>query len=196
MREQLLLPQRMKDTWLAMEEPTWQAYGDRIGVLYDTERRDGAPAMPMKNYDTPLALSRPRPSASCRGPVRELARFYEMLRRGGELDGVRVMKPQTATAMTMRQRVGLHDQTFRSTIDWGLGVILNSSHYGPGIPYQFGAAASPETFGHGGSQSSTGFCDPRHKLVVTLLFNGCCGEAAHDRRLRAALAAIYRDLKI
>jgi CubicO group peptidase (beta-lactamase class C family) len=117
-----------------------------------------------------------------------------MLRRGGELDRTRVLKEETVRAMTMRQRSGLHDQTFRTTIDWGLGVILNSSHYGPGIPYQFGPHASPETFGHGGSQSSTGFCDPRHDLVVALLFNGACGEAKHDKRLRSALAALYSDL--
>ena len=194
-REEFLVPLGMTNTWMAIDEATYAANGDHMGVLYDTERRDGAPVAPMKNYDTPLAASRSRPSASCRGPMRELARFYEMMRGGGELDGVHVMKAETVAAMTMRQRVGLFDQTFRNTIDWGLGVIINSSHYGPGIPYQFGAAASPETFGHGGSQSSTGFCDPRHRLVVALLFNGCCGEAAHDRRLRTALAALYRDLQ-
>ena len=119
-----------------------------------------------------------------------------MLRRGGTLDGLTLLQEQTVLAMTMRQRVGLFDHTFRQTIDWGLGVIVNSSHYGPGIPYQFGPHASPETFGHGGSQSSTGFCDPRHKLVVTLLFNGCPREPAHDRRLRAVLKALYEDLQL
>jgi CubicO group peptidase (beta-lactamase class C family) len=88
----------------------------------------------------------------------------------------------------------MYDHTFRQKIDWGLGVILNSSHYGPGIPYQFGAYASAETFGHGGSQSSTGFCDPARGLVVGMVFNGCPGEAAHDRRLRGALRALYEDL--
>ncbi|HVT82824.1 MAG TPA: serine hydrolase [Phycisphaerae bacterium] len=117
-----------------------------------------------------------------------------MLRRGGELEGVRILSAEMTAALTSRQRVGLFDQSFRQTIDWGLGVILNSSHYGPGIPYQFGAGASRETFGHGGSQSSTGFCDPQRRLVVAMLFNGCPGEAAHDRRLRAALRGLSGDL--
>jgi CubicO group peptidase (beta-lactamase class C family) len=129
-----------------------------------------------------------------RGPMHDLARFYEMLRLGGSIGGTQVLKPETVAAMVTRQRVGMFDQTFRQTIDWGLGIILNSAHYGPGIPYQFGPHASPDTFGHGGSQSSTGFCDPRHKLCVGLVFNGMPGEAAHDKRLRATLKALYEDL--
>src|SRR6185436_14895594 len=154
----------MNDTWLAMPGETYSNYGTRIGLLYDTTEK---PSRPLLNYDTELAASRPRPSASCRGPVRDLARFYEMLRLGGTLNGARILKSETVAAMTLRQRVGMFDLTFRQTIDWGLGLILNSAHYGPGIPYQFGPA-SREAFGHGGSQSSTGFCDPRHHLVVAL----------------------------
>jgi CubicO group peptidase (beta-lactamase class C family) len=154
----------------------------------------GGTARPLMNLDTEPAATRSRPSASVRGPLRELARFYEMLRRGGEIGGVRVLREETVRAMTSRQRVGMMDATFRQKIDWGLGVIVNSSHYGLGIPYQFGAAASAGTFGHGGSQSSTGFCDPERGLAVGLLFNGCPGEAAHDRRLRATLRALYEDI--
>ena len=143
----------MTDTWLALSPDQYAAYGDRLGYLYDTTQ---SPPKPLPNFDTPLGAGRPRPSASCRGPVRQLARLYEMLRRGGELDGARLLAPDTVAALTRRQRVGLFDHTFRQTLDWGLGLILNSAHYGPAIPYQFGPHASPATFGHGGSQSSTG----------------------------------------
>jgi CubicO group peptidase (beta-lactamase class C family) len=193
-RRELLVPLGMHDTWLCMTPETYHAYGERIGYLYDTTVTPPSPPKPLMNYDTETAAGRARPSASCRGPMRELVRFYEMLRRGGELDGARVLNEQTVAAVTMRQRVGMFDQTFRQTIDWGLGVILNSSHYGPGIPYQFGPHASRETFGHGGSQSSTGFCDPRRNLVVAMVFNGCPGEAAHDKRLRAVVKSLYEEL--
>jgi CubicO group peptidase (beta-lactamase class C family) len=190
-RKNLLVPLGMKETWLAMSPEQYENYGVRIGYLYDTTE---SPPIPLPNYDTELAASRPRPSASFRGPVRELARFYEMLRRGGELEGTRFLRHETVEAITTRQRVGLYDQTFQRVIDWGLGVIINSSHYQAGTPYQFGPYASRDTFGHGGSQSSTGFCNPRHKLVVSLMFNGCPGEAAHDLRLRSPLKALYEDL--
>ena len=117
-----------------------------------------------------------------------------MLRNGGSYNGQQILRPETAAAMVMRQRVGLYDLTFQKTLDWGLGIILNSDHYGPGIPYQFGPCASRDTFGHGGSQSSTGLCDPVRKLVVTLLFNGTPGNPAHDKRLRSTLQALYEDL--
>jgi CubicO group peptidase (beta-lactamase class C family) len=200
-RDNLLLPLGMTDTFLSLTPDQYASYGPRIGFLYDTsslktQDAELTPPSPLPNYDTPLAAFRPRPSASARGPIRQLARLYDMLRRGGELDGIRLLKPETVHAMTMRQRVGMFDQTFRATLDWGLGIIINSSHYGGGIPYQFGPHASRETFGHGGSQSSTAFCDPRHQLVVSLLFNGCPGEPAHDKRLRATLKALYEDLAL
>jgi CubicO group peptidase (beta-lactamase class C family) len=193
MRENLLEPLEMSDTWFAMTAERYASYGDRIGYLYDTTV---SPPEPLPNYDTELAATRSRPAASARGPIRQLATFYEMLRNEGMHHGRRILQADTVRAMTARQRVGMFDNTFRQTIDWGLGVIINSAHYGPAIPYQFGEHASPETFGHGGSQSSTGFCDPVHKLVVTLIFNGCPGEPAHDRRLRAVLKALYEDLSL
>ena len=130
-RDHLLLPLGMTDTFLAMDAAQYRDYGPRIGFLYDTSH---SPATPLLNLDTELAASRPRPSASARGPIRQLARFYEMLRCGGALDGITILQEQTVHAMTMRQRVGLFDHTFRQTIDWGLGLIVNSFHYGPGIP--------------------------------------------------------------
>ena len=39
-----------------------------------------------------------------RGPMRELARLLEMLRCGGELDGARLLSPQTVAAVTARHR--------------------------------------------------------------------------------------------
>ncbi|HVS71409.1 MAG TPA: serine hydrolase domain-containing protein [Phycisphaerae bacterium] len=191
-RRHIFEPLRMSDSWLAMPADRYHADGNRIGILMDTSNPQQP--KPMMNLDTELAASRPRPSASCRGPMHDLARFYEMMRRGGELDGVRLLQESTARRLISRQRVGMLDATFRQKIDWGFGFILNSSHHGPGIPYQFGPRASPDTFGHGGSQSSSAFCDPDRRLVVALIFNGCPGEPAHDRRLRATLTALYEDL--
>jgi CubicO group peptidase (beta-lactamase class C family) len=194
-RQYLLEPAGMTDTWLSLTPEQEEVYGSRIGWLYDTSDKAAGP-MPTLNLDSPLALSRPRPSASCRGPMHDLARFYEMLRRGGTIDGTRLLREETVRTFTSRQRIGMPDATFRQTIDWGLGFILNSSQYGSAIPYQFGPLASPDTFGHGGSQSSTGFCDPAHRLVVALHFNGTPGEAPHDRRLRATLKALYEALDL
>ena len=97
--------------------------------------------------------------------------------------------------MTSRQREGMFDNTFKRVIDWGLGLIIDSKRYGiENVPYGYGRYASDNTFGHGGSQSSVGFADPDRQLAVGCYFNGMPGEAAHQKRLRAVLDALYEDL--
>ncbi len=195
-RDNLFIPLKMHDTWLSLSPTQYQTYATRIGYLYDTSKSSQSSVLsphPL-GFDTELAATRPRPSASCRGPMHNLARFYEMLRQGGTLDGATLLSPETVQLFTSRQRTYMLDITFKQTIDWGFGLILNSSQYGSAIPYQFGPYASPNTFGHGGSQSSTGFCDPQNHLTVSLLFNGCPGAPPHDKRLRATLQALYQDL--
>jgi CubicO group peptidase (beta-lactamase class C family) len=188
LREEIFVPLGMEDTWLALEPARVAAYGERIGVMYETA---ATPVRPVPDIDTVLGCTRPRPSGSVRGPVRELGKFYEELLRlrAGGTGGI--VSAETVRLMTSRQRVGMMDATFRQKIDWGLGFIVNSARYGPGIPYQFGDEASEETFGHGGNQSSVGMCDPARQLVVVAVFNGWPGEAAHDRRLREFLRAVY-----
>jgi CubicO group peptidase (beta-lactamase class C family) len=139
----------------------------------------------------PQLMTVPRPGASFRGPVRTLGKFYEHLLRtrdaAGEWGGL-------IRAATSRQRVGLLDHTFKQTIDWGLGFMIDSKRYGSEHQYGFGPHASDDTFGHSGNQSSCAFADPKHGLVVAWCTNGMPGEPAHDARARAINAAIYEDL--
>jgi CubicO group peptidase (beta-lactamase class C family) len=76
-------------------------------------------------------------------------------------------------------------------MDRGLGLFIDSQRHSPAVPYGYGVAASPETFGHGGKESSTGFGDPQSGLAVSLIFNGMPGEPKHDRRLKRALEAVH-----
>jgi len=116
---------------------------------------------------------------------------------GGGGDAGRVLEPETVVVMTSPQRVGLNDRTFQHRLDWGLGFIVNSNHYGlQTVPYGFGLHASPRAFGHGGAQSSIGFADPECGLTVAWHLNGQCGEPRHQRRNRALNTAIYEDLGI
>ncbi len=97
--------------------------------------------------------------------------------------------------MVSRQREGLADATFKQTIDWGLGVAIDSKRHGkPLVSYGFGPHASDGTFGHGGNQCSVGFGDPAHGLAAAVVWDGMPGEAVHQRRLHETLAALYEDL--
>jgi CubicO group peptidase (beta-lactamase class C family) len=190
-RREIFLPLGMHDCWLGMPPAQWEAYGPRLAVLPDTS----GPDRPPQRYCSRQGATDCLPGANGRGPMRELARLYEMLLAGGCLEGVQVLRPETAAAMTARQRAGMRDETFRCRVDWGLGIMVNTPSAGPlPMPYGYGRFASPESFGHGGAQSSVVFADPARELVVAALANGMPGEAEHQRRMRLWCEAIYADL--
>ena len=190
-REELFLPLAMPDCWIGMPGSRFDAYGPRIGVLWDTGHQ---PPRSDPGFSRE-AVTQCSPGSSGIGPMAQLARLYEALLRGGELDGKRILTPQTVAALTARHRVGLMDETFMHGMDWGLGFILNSNRHGAEtVPYGFGRHASPRTFGHGGSQSSGTFADPETGLVVAVVFNGTPGDARHSRRIRNFCTALYEDL--
>ena len=120
-----------------------------------------------------------------------------MLLNAGELDGTRIIEPQTVTLFTDRHRVGMYDHSFKHTLDWGLGFIPNSARYGKDtVPYGYGPHASEQTFGHSGYQSSVAFADPTHALAVAIIFNGMPGDTAHHKRINCVLDALYTDLEL
>lgn len=196
-REAIFEPLGMNDSWVGMPPERYRAYGDRIGLMHDTSEGGTAGAAPRADlfWDSEEGAALCRPAGNGRGPVRELGRFYQALLNRGELDGARILSPQTIEAIAARHRVGVYDHTFRHTMDWGLGLMVNSNRYGPGTaPYGFGPHATERAFGHSGHQSSTAFGDPEHGLVVALVLNGMPGEAHHHARMREILSALYVDL--
>ena len=182
-RDEIFLPLGMDHCWVGMPTDMHASYGDRIGVMHNTE---GDEPVPLPAVDSAEACERSVPGAGGRGPMRQLARLYEMFRSDGELDGVRLLSPQTVAAMTARHRVGMTDETFGIPIDWGLGLIVNG--------FLFGRHASPRAYGHGGARSSVAFCDPEHGLVVAFVVNGMPKPQDHYRRQSAMTSAIYEDL--
>lgn len=193
-RRELLEPLNMDDSWLALSPSQVEDYGERLGLMHHTQRRNAA-AVPAENTADFLHAT---PGKSGRGPMRQLARFYEYLLEllvERPSSPVKLLSRDTLLAMLRRQRCGMVDETFRATVDWGLGLLLDSKQYGDEmVPYGYGRHASPATFGHSGNQSSSAFADPEHGLVVALVFNGMCGEPRHQRRVHAVLTTLYEDL--
>ena len=202
-RDEIFLPLGMTDCWIGLPPERYAAYGDRIGIMQNTARpadlRHATASLAARSHgwDTPEAAAMCKPGANARGPIRQLGRFYEALLAGGSLGGKRILSPQTVEAMTARQRVGLFDHSFKHVIDFGLGFVLNSNQYGVDtVQYGYGPYAGWRTFGHSGNQSSVAFADPKHGLVAAFAFNGTPGDAAHDRRVRAVLGTLYRELSL
>lgn len=191
MRDQLFYPLGMNDSWSAIPNEQYTSYGDRIGTIFVREQGQ----LKLLDWHSPARCAAPSPGSNSRGPVRELGRFYEMLLNDGAGPQGKILMPQTVAAMTARHRVGEFDQTLGHVVDFGLGVIVDSNRYGiDTVPYGYGRYCSPRTFGHGGAQSSQGWCDPEVALVVAYYFNGRAGEGQHQRRAKALNEAIYLDL--
>lgn len=192
LRAEVTGPAGMADAWVGMPPERFAAYGPRIGTTYNTFTRE---FVPHPAWDTAGVCARCRPGGGARGPLAGLARFYRLLLAGGELEGRRLLRPETVAALVRPQRTGRFDATFRHVVDFSLGFVLNSNAYGTDtVPYGYGPAAGQGTFGHSGSQCACAFADPENELVVAWACNGLPGEPRHQARQRALNAALYADL--
>lgn len=191
--EEIFEPLDMADSWMSLPPERLAAYGDRVGVMFDTSKK--ADPKVAAGFDDGRAFRRAQPSGSGVGPMRDLVQVPRMLLGRGSLEGARLLSPQTVDAMLARHRTGLTDETFGMVVDWGLGVSVNSFHYrSRPTSYGFGRHASRRAAGHGGRQSSAVFCDPIHDLAVAVCCNGMPGEPGHHRRMQPVLTAVYEDL--
>lgn len=92
--------------------------------------------------------------------ARDYARFLEMLRRGGELDGVRLLAPRTVELMTTNQVGTLFGG---DGAGFGLG-FRTTDRLGAG-----GGFSSVGSYGWGGAYYSTYLVDPVEQLVIVFM---------------------------
>jgi CubicO group peptidase (beta-lactamase class C family) len=91
--------------------------------------------------------------------ARDYARFLEMIRRGGELEGTRILAPRTVALMTTNQ-LG----TLRGTDGLGFGLGFETvDRYGASGMAGVGA------FGWGGAYGTNYQVDPKSRMVIVLM---------------------------
>jgi CubicO group peptidase (beta-lactamase class C family) len=138
--------------------------------------------------NTPQFLTSVVPSSSTVSTAQELSRFAEMLRRGGELDGVRIMRPETLRAATRQARRLRPDiATGLMPMRWGTGYMLGSMRFGP-----FGRNA-PAAFGHTGLVDIAVWADPERALAVGVVSSGKPGGHREAKRYPAVLDRIAAE---
>jgi CubicO group peptidase (beta-lactamase class C family) len=91
--------------------------------------------------------------------ARDYARFLEMIRRGGALDGVRILAPRTVALMTTNQVGSLYRTP---GLGFGLGFETTDQYGASGM-------ASIGSFGWGGAYGTTYKVDPDARLVMVLM---------------------------
>lgn len=192
-RREIFEPLEMNGCWIGMPTAVFAANEASIAPVYDT-----AAEPPVQHkWTNSVHLTTASPGSNGNGPFGELAHLYEMLLGRGQWKSQRIISSQTVDAMVARQRVGLFDHTFRQTLDWGLGFVLDSRHYGEDLPtYGYGLHASTRVFGHSGYRSSTAFADPKYDLVVALGVNGTPSGPSHRQRFHSLISAVYEDLQL
>jgi CubicO group peptidase (beta-lactamase class C family) len=91
--------------------------------------------------------------------ARDYARFLEMIRNGGVLDGVRILAPRTVALMTTNQVGTLHSAT---GLGFGLGFETVDRYGANGM-------SSVGSFGWGGAYGTRYHVDPEARLVMVLM---------------------------
>ena len=127
------------------------------------------------------------PSSNTVSTADEMSRFAEIWRRGGELDGVRVIAPETMYGAVQESRrlrpdfaVGLMPAR------WGTGFNLGTKRFGP-----FGRNA-PTAFGNLGLSNVAIWADPARGISAGLISSGKPGrdpEAGRHTALMDTIAA-------
>ncbi len=126
------------------------------------------------------------PSGWGRGNARAIGKLFAALSVGGELDGFKIMSPETlkgATALQWNEACGLTDRPYR----YAMGLFLNSPGYMPMGP-------NMSAFGHAGAGGSLGFADPDKRLAFSYSPNFMCSGAGVGDRCEALIDATYEVL--
>jgi CubicO group peptidase (beta-lactamase class C family) len=108
------------------------------------------------------------PAAGVSTTARDLARFYQALLRGGELDGVRVLQAATVEEARRPSSDGETDRFLLLPMRWSQGFQLGGRSPG-GATGPMGRLSSWLTFGHNGSNCCIAWADPDRDLVVAYL---------------------------
>jgi CubicO group peptidase (beta-lactamase class C family) len=114
------------------------------------------------------------PSANGHGNARAVARLYGMLANGGELDGIRIMRPATIDQLRA-ERHNLQDRIRPRHYHQASGVVRNS----PPVAYM---GPNPGAFGHQGAGGAIGFGDPENGIGFAYGMNGYSPGGEAERR--------------
>lgn len=159
-RERITKPLGMRDTYFFL--PKNQRA--RLAAVYtpdDSGRVSRAPDGPMGQGDY---VDGPRRNfsggAGLLSTAHDYARFLEMLRNDGILDGHRYLAPHTVALMRTNQVGNLHYPDGR--LGFGLGFETTERYGANGM-------SSVGTFSWSGAYSSTYKVDPKERLVICLM---------------------------
>lgn len=165
--ERVFAPLGMEDAGLCVDK----ARAPRLAELYgETENGGITPVSGLPLHGRPRFLSG---SGGMVATAHDYHRFMEFLRRGGELDGTRLLTAGTVTSMVSNHLPGnadirscgspVHREPGKAGLGFGLGVSVVTD---PGLTR---SPAVLGQFGWSGVATTTFWVDPHHDLTVQFL---------------------------
>jgi CubicO group peptidase (beta-lactamase class C family) len=156
LRERVLKPLDMRDTSFFVPEQQ----RDRVATIYVKDNGGALTAMP-KNFGSETFFAGGHGLFST---ARDYTRFAQMIANGGELNGARILMPETIGMMTTNQiaekeaRIGAFSL---GKYGLGFGLIL--------APEKPGGEPVLNRYYWGGYFSTNFWIDPRHDLVAVIM---------------------------
>lgn len=144
-----------------------------------TDRQDGALRWGQVQDPTAFRMGGVAGHAGVFSTAQDLTKFVQMLLNGGELDGARILEPETVALMTAPEVL---PGGVRRGLGWDMG-----SPYANGMDLAFG----PMSFGHTGYTGCSLWIDPQSKSFLIILSSRLNPDDHGDARpLRRELAAL------
>lgn len=186
--EDLFAPLGMNDTWLGARADLLSRTCPVVARftepgLFEAQEIEGM-AMLLHMEGAEL------PAGGFLTTLKDVSRFAEMLRRGGELDGVRILSP-AMIAFASRNHTGSKPNeilnytvsargwaTFPASI--GLGFFTRGEGV---IPGPFGNLNTVRAFGGWGAGSTAFWIDPHYDVTFSFLSTGLMEDSRHIERV-------------
>ncbi|WP_226480658.1 serine hydrolase domain-containing protein [Natrinema amylolyticum] len=131
------------------------------------------------------------PAANGIGTAGDMARFYACLANGGELEGTRLLEPETVERMTQLEAETESDGTIGREARFALGFWKGGTTVAP-----YGSLSPEHAFGHAGLGSSVGWADPEENVAFSYVTNGVRdGSYEHVARVNALADAVRQALR-
>jgi CubicO group peptidase (beta-lactamase class C family) len=164
LQENFLDPLDMKNTRLFLP---WGWIG-RAARIYSAHQEQAGAVWLFSRFSIRHSVV---PAASLNSTARDLARFYQMLLNGGEMDGRRYVQPETIHRAVALGSEGM-DASIGRVMRWAMGFHLGGIFGGndPAL-HPFGTKSTQRTFGHSGQGSCVAWADPEASLVLAFTCN-------------------------
>jgi len=159
----------------------------RIPRLYARPEKELIDTAPPGEFSNPLGFSFPCGSAGLYATLRDYDRFTRMLANGGELDGTRLLRADTVSAMAAPCP---NDLPLSPGSAWGLGMCIFQ-------PYALSKRyLAKGTFGWSGAYGTHFYIDPVNGISMTLMVNRADINGASSYVSHATEEMIFKGLQL